>query len=229
MDRRALRTRQSLHQALIRLILERDYDEITVGDIADAANVGRSTFYAHFTDKDDLLRSGAGNLRAMLLQEHGSAVAGEDRPERRPLGFSRFMTAHLKEQHQLYRALMRGRAGPIIIDRFRQFLCEIVRAELASAERQGLGARDRRSVRRRRLHVDRDLVARPRRQGAAGRNRPRISRTGDGVTQDIARPLNATGQIFGSEVADPGIFIAGRFRARPARPERRPPGLRSSG
>ena len=47
-DRRALRTRQSLHQALIRLILERDYDEITVGDITDAANVGRSTFYAHF-------------------------------------------------------------------------------------------------------------------------------------------------------------------------------------
>jgi AcrR family transcriptional regulator len=133
MDRRALRTRQSLHRALIQLILERDYDEITVGDVTEAANVGRSTFYAHFTDKDDLLRSGAGHLRAMLVQEHGSAVAGEDRPERRPLGFSRFMTEHLKEQHQLYRALMRGRAGPIILDKFRQFLCEIVRAELASA------------------------------------------------------------------------------------------------
>jgi AcrR family transcriptional regulator len=132
-DRRALRTRQSLHQALIRLILERDYDEITVGDITDAANVGRSTFYAHFTDKDDLLRSGAGHLRAMLLHEHGNAVAEEHRPERRPLGFSRFMTAHLKEQHQLYRALMRGRAGPIMMDRFRQFLCEIVRAELAAS------------------------------------------------------------------------------------------------
>ena len=133
MDRRALRTRQSLHRALIQLILERDYDDITVGDITEAANVGRSTFYAHFTDKDDLLRSGAGHLRAMLVHEHGSAVAGEDRPERRPLGFSRFMTAHLKEQHQLYRALMRGRAGAIILDKFRQFLCEIVRAELASA------------------------------------------------------------------------------------------------
>jgi AcrR family transcriptional regulator len=133
MDRRALRTRQSLHRALIQLILEQDYDDITVGDITEAANVGRSTFYAHFTDKDDLLRSGAGHLRAMLVHEHGSAVAGEDRPERRPLGFSRFMTAHLKEQHQLYRALMRGRAGAIILDKFRQFLCEIVRAELASA------------------------------------------------------------------------------------------------
>jgi AcrR family transcriptional regulator len=132
MDRRSLRTRQALHQALLQLIQERDYDEITVGDIADRANVGRSTFYAHFTDKDDLLRAGAGHLRAVLMQEHGSEAAGERRPEARPLGFSRFMTAHLKEQHQLYRALMRGRAGPIILDRFRQFLCEIVRAELAA-------------------------------------------------------------------------------------------------
>jgi AcrR family transcriptional regulator len=132
-DRRALRTRQALHQALLQLIRERDYDEITVSDITERANVGRSTFYAHFTDKDDLLRSGAGHLRAVLMFEHGNAVADEARPERRPLGFSRFMTAHLKEQHQLYRALMRGRAGPIILDRFRQFLCEIVRAELASS------------------------------------------------------------------------------------------------
>jgi AcrR family transcriptional regulator len=132
-DRRTLRTRQALHQALLQLIRERDYDEITVSDITERANVGRSTFYAHFTDKDDLLRSGAGHLRTVLMFEHGNAVADEERPERRPLGFSRFMTAHLKEQHQLYRALMRGRAGPIILDRFRQFLCEIVRAELAAS------------------------------------------------------------------------------------------------
>jgi AcrR family transcriptional regulator len=131
-DRRSLRTRQALHQALMQLIRERDYDEITVGDIAERANVGRSTFYAHYTDKDDLLRAGASQLRAMLLQEHGSEAAAELRPEGRPLGFSRFMTAHLKEEQLLYRGLMRGRAGPIIVERLRQFLCEIVRAELAA-------------------------------------------------------------------------------------------------
>lgn len=131
-DRRALRTRQSLHRALIQLTIERDYDDITVSDITDAANVGRSTFYAHFTDKDDLLRSGTGHFRAMLLHEHRRAVADGDSLEQRLLGFSAFMTAHLKEQHKLYRALMRGRAGSIILDKFRQFLCEILRAELAA-------------------------------------------------------------------------------------------------
>ena len=133
-DRRAQRTRAALHGALMSLILERDYDGISIGDIADTANVGRSTFYAHFTDKDDLLRDGLGHLREVLLEQQDGATVGHDHPALRGLGFSRFMTAHLKERHQLYRALMRGRAGPIVVDKIREFLSEIVRAELASRE-----------------------------------------------------------------------------------------------
>lgn len=132
-DRRALRTRTALHRALIGLIVERDYDEISIGDITDAADVGRSTFYAHFTDKDDLLRSGLGHLRGHLFDAHASAAAGEGAASS-TLWFSRFMTEHLKEQHQLYRALMRGRAGPIIIDKIKELLSELVRAELTSRE-----------------------------------------------------------------------------------------------
>lgn len=129
-DRRVRRTRQTLHETLMRLTVERGYDEITVADIAAAANVGRSTFYAHFTDKDDLLRSAVGTLRSALMQEHATAGSGDDGPDRM-LGFSRFMTAHLAEQRVLYRALMRGRAGPILLDFIRHALCDIVRAELA--------------------------------------------------------------------------------------------------
>lgn len=133
MDRRTLRTRRSLHQALMQLIFERDYDGIGVADIADAANVGRSTFYAHFADKDDLLRSGTEHLRAILFAEHSHDIAGETQAERRPLGFSRFMTGHLHEQLELYRALMRGRAGSIMLEQIRQFLSEIVRKELVAS------------------------------------------------------------------------------------------------
>ena len=123
-----MKTRRALHQALIQLIIERDYDEISVMDIADVADVGRSTFYAHFTDKDDLLRSGTTHFRDLLLRDHGAA--GREGDDVQLLSFSRFMTEHLKEQQQLYRALMRGRAGTIILDRFRQYICEIVRADL---------------------------------------------------------------------------------------------------
>jgi AcrR family transcriptional regulator len=54
-DRRPQRTRQLLRDALIALILERGYDDITVQHITDKANLGRATFYLHFKDKDELL------------------------------------------------------------------------------------------------------------------------------------------------------------------------------
>jgi len=54
-DRRILRTRQALRDALMALIHERGYEGITVQDITDKANIARTTFYLHFTDKDDLL------------------------------------------------------------------------------------------------------------------------------------------------------------------------------
>jgi AcrR family transcriptional regulator len=47
-----------LHDALIGLAHEKPYPSIAVKDILDRANVGRSTFYTHFRDKDDLLESG---------------------------------------------------------------------------------------------------------------------------------------------------------------------------
>ena len=54
-DRRVNRTRKALKEALTDLILEKGYESVTVQDVIDRADVGRSTFYAHFVDKDDLL------------------------------------------------------------------------------------------------------------------------------------------------------------------------------
>ena len=54
-DRRIQKTKNLLHQALGSLIREKPYDAIVVKEILDRANVGRSTFYTHFRDKDELL------------------------------------------------------------------------------------------------------------------------------------------------------------------------------
>lgn len=56
-DRRIARTQKLLRDALHSLIHERDYDSIVVKEILDRANVGRSAFYMHFRDKDELLVS----------------------------------------------------------------------------------------------------------------------------------------------------------------------------
>ena len=67
-DRRSQRTRQLLVDALASLMSDKRYSAISVQEITDRANVGRSTFYAHFTDKDDLMVHGVrqmvGNLEA---------------------------------------------------------------------------------------------------------------------------------------------------------------------
>jgi AcrR family transcriptional regulator len=62
-DRRIQRTRQLLQNALSELILEKGYEKVTVQDVIDRANVGRSTFYAHFESLDQLLLSGFEPLR----------------------------------------------------------------------------------------------------------------------------------------------------------------------
>ena len=59
MDARVRRTRDALGDALVALMQEKPFDTITVQDVLDRAKVGRSTFYAHYSDKDDLLMSDA--------------------------------------------------------------------------------------------------------------------------------------------------------------------------
>jgi AcrR family transcriptional regulator len=100
-DRRSQRTRQSLSDALVSLMLEKRYDKITVQDIIDRANVGRSTFYAHYQDKEDLLISGVMEVFTMRLLDHSagdhSFVATAD------------LFRHVQENLQLYEALALGR------------------------------------------------------------------------------------------------------------------------
>jgi AcrR family transcriptional regulator len=129
-DRRVARSREMLHQALLSLIVRKGYDAITVEDICEAANVGRSTFYAHFTSKDDLKRSGLEHLREQLLDRQQSANLSADK-ETGSLGFSLTMFEHARDHIHLYRALMGSQGGAIALGTIRQVLCDCVRRELA--------------------------------------------------------------------------------------------------
>ncbi|MBV9790405.1 MAG: TetR/AcrR family transcriptional regulator [Chloroflexi bacterium] len=111
LDRRSLRTRQLLSDALVSLLLEQRYDTITVQEIIDRANVGRSTFYKHFYDKDDLLAS---NLEALL--EHMSATITLDDTPHSALLPSRKLFEHVGDYRALYQALVRAKRIDMMIE-----------------------------------------------------------------------------------------------------------------
>lgn len=140
-DRRIARTRGTLQHALTSLILEKGYEAITVEDICEAANVGRSTFYAHYTSKDDLKRRGLDeHLRELLTDRQREALATPGDRRTRSLGFSLTMFEHARDHLQLYRALAGGRGGDVSLGMIRQILSDLVRAELpATPDRNSVG------------------------------------------------------------------------------------------
>jgi AcrR family transcriptional regulator len=139
-DRRVARTRATLQHALMSLIPKKSYEAITVEDICHAANVGRSTFYAHYAGKDDLKRSGLENLRRQLADCQRRALEGHGDIGDRRLAFSLPMFEHARDHHHVYRALAGSRGGTVALGKLRQILCDLVRAELATMDEHSADA-----------------------------------------------------------------------------------------
>jgi AcrR family transcriptional regulator len=101
LDPRARRSRERLGDALVALLLEKPFDTIRVQDVLDRAGIGRSTFYAHFRDKNDLFLSDNDDFfeaLASALSRHG------DRSHR--VAPVREMFAHVAESRPFYDALV---------------------------------------------------------------------------------------------------------------------------
>jgi len=99
-DRRVRRTRDALGDALLALIQEKPFDAITVQEVLDRADIGRSTFYAHYRDKDDLFLSDLEEffevMSTLLLRR------AEDSNRVAPV---RELFTHVAEMRQLHSAL----------------------------------------------------------------------------------------------------------------------------
>ena len=101
-DARTLRTRARINAAFAQLLHRRPYGDIRVSDITRKAGVGRATFYAHYSEKDDLLRSQFERGVAPML------VASPDDPS---LLDATRLFAHIGSGRHFYKALMGPSGG----------------------------------------------------------------------------------------------------------------------
>jgi AcrR family transcriptional regulator len=124
-DRRSLRTKRTLHEALMSLMLEKRYDDITVQDILDRADVGRSTFYAHYKDKDDLMIS-----NFMRLMDYLEGAVAQTSGETLRLLPTRELFEHVQENHQLFRAVINGRGLELFIEKGQEYWSQKIAADL---------------------------------------------------------------------------------------------------
>ncbi len=100
-DKRSRRTHDRLGMALLELMVEKPMDEVTVQEVLDRASVGRSTFYLHFRDKNDLLLS----QLEMFLATMSNMLSLRNEKSHRVVPVEE-MFAHIGGQNKIWRALV---------------------------------------------------------------------------------------------------------------------------
>jgi AcrR family transcriptional regulator len=139
-DRRIEKTHRALREALIALIAERGWDEFSVQELCERADVGRSTFYLHFADKEGVLTGGLEAFRKGIREQ----VASLKDPAQ-PFAFARAMIEHAYENQRAFRALLGKGSGQVVLRRFRDLVIELIQDEVAgivaSKRRKGAAVR----------------------------------------------------------------------------------------
>ena len=127
MDRRQQKTRTAIFSAFCNLLENKRYENITVQEIIDEANIGRSTFYAHFETKDELLRSMCTDIfHHVFTQElpqetdHGCSV--DSRSLELKLGHVLY---HLRENRLNLKGLLASESGELFLSYLKDYLREL--------------------------------------------------------------------------------------------------------
>ena len=126
MDRRQRRTRSLIFTAFSALLERKSYTSVTVQDIIDEADIGRSTFYAHFETKDELLKALCNDIFDHVFSEE---IMSEEKHD-----FSHHSTFkdrlthilyHLQEKQQSIKGLFSGECGEIFLRYLKEYLYQV--------------------------------------------------------------------------------------------------------
>lgn len=130
LDRRVQRTRSLLNKALMDLIQEKGYDNVTIEDITERANLGRTTFYLHYQSKDDLLIDHHDDLASQLNLDslNREQLLGAE-PQAEMVAFLQ----QLNQSVEIYEAFTKAKEAAFIMHNVRERTMNNLRESLTKA------------------------------------------------------------------------------------------------
>lgn len=146
LDRRIRRTKNALRNAFQELINEKDYDQVTVEEITDRANLGRTTFYLHYKDKEDLLLENFTELFDDMVKKVSQTPVSAWQldiwlrdTEIAPVKPNLLVFQHVADNAELYRIVLHGEGALKVIERLRSIIISAVNAMARSKiEQEGV-------------------------------------------------------------------------------------------
>ena len=124
MDRRQQKTRNAIFQAFNKLLEEKHFNNITVQEILDEANIGRSTFYSHFETKDELLREMCTDIFDHIFSHelhsetsHDFSLSDHGLQEK-----ITHLLYHLKDNKGNVLGILSGESGELFMRYFKEYL-----------------------------------------------------------------------------------------------------------
>lgn len=127
MDRRQQKTRNAIFQAFNRLLSQKSYSRITVQDIIDAANVGRTTFYAHFETKDDLLRELCTDIfDHVIISARDMTLSNLQVGTEIPVDMVSHILWHLNENSKNITGVLSCESGELFLRYFREYVHQLM-------------------------------------------------------------------------------------------------------
>lgn len=123
MDRRQEKTRNAIFDAFSALLTRNGFNNITVQDIIDAAGIGRTTFYAHFDTKDDLLKEMCASIFSHVFSETRHAENNHDFSGSMDIRtYVTHMLYHLRDSRFNILGILDSESGDLVVSIFNQHL-----------------------------------------------------------------------------------------------------------
>jgi AcrR family transcriptional regulator len=132
-DRRIIKSQEAIKKAVIELMSEKNFDQITIQDISDRANVSRRTIYLHYMDKFDLLDQ--------LIEEHINELRrlAESATEMDFIDGNLIWFEYFKRNYLFFSTMLASKGAPSFRTQFLEFVIEGLKAEVNIIEGKNIG------------------------------------------------------------------------------------------